>query len=497
MLALLARQLLLRGQDSASSVVEFIQLCEELSTGSAVSCRSTAQQLCPTLMRPSDNLHMMPNAAHGLNFQSGGGSAHGSLACHKHEIVTVTLGPSHAPSSRLQEWTTDTAEPAAAPRSTPELRACIEDGGKLAASATPHALEAWAESAEAEACRTLLDERFAELEEQVAATSTRRARNEMLQRVVAEWGEPASVGMLLLLCGCDVSDSYDEFLSCTIVPSRSSRLLLDVNVYSRSPRLDGGAWRCTTCTFHRHARWWASKVVVGSIVHTLAQPTCPRPEERPSAARAALPTFAELDANLSTAPASGTPIDVVGSRWRAVAPQHTVWTTTEVLPVHAGSIVTFPPNWYHRVVPPAADAPTAAVTLRAQWLADSAFWSGETVLDDEAAHHVPTSRGGVCFTRWDLIHALRRPDVDRAHGIPTPPCTIDAAPFAAMRDARTLATPTFATPPFERPRPQRQAPTGSWPHPARILGTTALALGLPLLVVRRTEVFRLLEELGS
>ena len=213
---------------------------------------------------------------------------------------------------------------------------------------------------EGEACRQLAQRAFADVGVQLEAARTRHERNRLLRATVETWSEPASLASLLLLFGCDASQSYDEFFSCTLVPEPQSYVSLDVNVYQRNIQPMGSAWECTTCTFHRHTRWWASHTVAGTIVHTMAQPTCPRADE--SSPTRAVPMFAALDANLSAATHLGTAIDVEGSRWRLPG-HHSVWTTTEVLPIHAGTTVLFSPNWYHRVIPPTADASHSAMTL--------------------------------------------------------------------------------------------------------------------------------------
>ena len=133
-----------------------------------------------------------------------------------------------------------------------------------------HAMESAPDAESLDACRVRILMAFERTSEVLAATSTRTARNAVLCAVTAAWGAPSTVATLIWLFGCDAAASYDEFLSCTLV---LEKVHLDVNVYFRLRRPDGGPWTCRTCGIHRHSAWWASRTVAGAIVHTIAQPT--------------------------------------------------------------------------------------------------------------------------------------------------------------------------------------------------------------------------------
>jgi hypothetical protein len=162
-----------------------------------------------------------------------------------------------------------------------------------------------------DACRVRILIAFERTSEVLAATRTRTARNAVLRAVTIAWGAPATVAILIGLFGCDASASYDEFLSCTLV---LEKVHLDVNLYFRLRRPDGGEWTCTTCGIHRHSAWWASRTVAGAIVHTMAQPTCPSGPDSAST-NSAWPRFDTLDTPLADVGPNGTRVDVTGSRY--------------------------------------------------------------------------------------------------------------------------------------------------------------------------------------
>ncbi len=340
-----------------------------------------------------------------------------------------------------------------------EVLACMLQGG-LSENASRRDIEAWAESGTATDCRNLVRNAFRAVGERLRNTKTRQARNRLLRAIVEEWGDPASVAALVLLLGCDPTRSYDEALSCDL-PSETGAVSLDVNVYTRNVRPNGGspssdgAWACHTCKVHRHQRWFASITTVGSLTHTMAEPTCPRASE----SLCSVPSFDTLDEGLaannnnhSAQSSLGTVIDRVGSRWR-IREGETVWTTTDVVAVEAGESVLFSPNWFHRVIPQQRGAPYAAVTLRAQYHGDIIF--GDDAVLDGSRFGVKSSDYHVCYTRWDLVHALRHPDLrtwaGRRLGIPTPRCTITPMPISPDAGSFTVVAP-FKTPAFLRPQ---------------------------------------------
>ena len=56
-------------------------------------------------------------------------------------------------------------------------------------------------------------------------------------------------------------------------------------MYQRNPPpapSEGGeaaAWSCGSCGLHAHPRWFASRVVAGSVAYTMAQPSCAPDDE--------------------------------------------------------------------------------------------------------------------------------------------------------------------------------------------------------------------------
>ena len=265
--------------------------------------------------------------------------------------------------------------------------------------------------------------------------STRSRRNAVLREIVLQWGEPAAVATLLYLFGCDVSESYDEFLSCTVtLPG----ITLDVNVYARLQPAHGGDWSCTTCGLHRHTTWWAAASVAGTLVHSLAQPRCASSPADPPP-----PRLEELDASLA---ANGSAADVMGSVYTVGGVE---WETTDVVNVAAGQSLLFSPSWVHRVVPAAAGATHAAVSLRVTAEADELLTELDEAVATPRGMGVSNSNYSVCFTRADLIRALMAPElrhgprsqqlISRQRGLPIA-CTISPVPLA---EANRVASPPF------------------------------------------------------
>ena len=475
---------------------QLLQLCHDLGEHrAATTCRSTARELCPIsgALTASNELAA---AAGRFSFSTDGKEASNG-ACTAREMITVTPA-ALALSTQFSDWTRAAPNAAETSGSAPgQLRACVDTRARASASALE--LESWAEGEESERCRTLVTAAFAEIRSRVREATDRTARNELLRSVADDWGEPSTVAALLLLFGCDASHSFDELTQCALDPLNDqsaigSTLRLDVNLYARALRLDGAEWKCTTCTFHRHTHWFPSHTVAGTVLHTIAHPTCPSaaerhatggsaPEAEPEAsaphaplAAVTVPTFAELDVNLSHAvfPSKPSPIDVPGTRWRLLPGRQAVWETTEVVPVPSGHTVLLSPSWYHRVVPPPAGATHAAMTLRVEYMADSKFPVQAALLDDPA---VGTKRSAyaVCFTRWDLIRALLQLELHgdslearmeaRRRGLRLDmlACSIKPVRLSSLANPAVLATPPFSTPPFLRPKkPRVAAPPSSW-----------------------------------
>lgn len=352
-----------------------------------------------------------------------------------------------------------------------KAQACIEEN--LTPSASPLELAAWAESISAEACRRLLFRALDGVQPLLQGARTRASRSAVLRAVSDVWGKPSTLALLLLLVGCNPEQSYDEFLSCTVEgPGFARALELDVNVYMRSQRLvesykfDPGErrlarshtsrpWVCTTCGIHTHSRWWASRTVVGSITHTISQPVC-------QVDTTGLPSFAELDANLSSAPATGTAVDKIGSRYLIEKPSaqdqelgveepSQALETTDVVVVPSDASILFSPAWYHRVVPAPASARHAAVTFRVQDRQDATF---DSKRDRLQVPHLGVGRSvyHTCITRWDLAYGLRDPAFahrdGRRRGMSMPNCSIE--PLLLQMSSTLTPVKPFQTPPFVR-----------------------------------------------
>ena len=298
------------------------------------------------------------------------------------------------------------------------------------------------ESDRVDACRVRILLAFNTISEMLAATSTRAARNGLLRAVSDVWGAPSTVGTLIWLFGCDPSNSYDEFLSCSLV---LADVILDFNVYARLLGPAAKEWNCTTCGIHRHAKWWASRTVAGAIVHTIAQPTCPMAAPRASI-RGAWPRFDELDSSLADAGPAGTRVDVNGSRYLLSS---AVWKTTDVMRVDAGQSLVFSPSWFHRIIPTPRDATHWSMTMRVAYHREVKQVDSQLSPVALSTHY---SNRSVCFTRRDLVRALLHPHLRTfkgvQRGLPAIGCTIESIPLSRTRFEVVHQEPLPAMPPF-------------------------------------------------
>jgi hypothetical protein len=280
----------------------------------------------------------------------------------------------------------------------------------------------------AQRCLKLSIAAIAVMRSALAAARSRSERNALLRRVVTEWGSPAVLGGLLLLHGavCDAEDSYDEFTTCRVqgldkpLPSGAAGLELEVNVWQRNiVHHANHNWTCSTCGFHNHPFWFASRVVAGSVTHSMAHPTCRTVANEDEPPR----TFAELDADLPAAGPEGTQVDRVGAQYTlrdAKQPHDMIWRTCEVVRLLAGETLLFPPSWFHRVVPPAEGASHAAVTLVAKYSGDIRYSDTGSARGKQSGHfvlrpsefHTPNTRMRICWSVRTLVLALRDPHLD-------------------------------------------------------------------------------------
>ena len=112
--------------------------------------------------------------------------------------------------------------------------------------------------------------------------------------------------------------------------------------------------------------WFASRMVAGSLTHTLAVPTCAHADDSATLAdTAALPSFADLDRDIAQVGPNGSRVDVVGSRyWRAGSRGgDPPWRTAEVVRLEAGDSYVFAPSWF-RAPRPVISSDPHAVSLR-------------------------------------------------------------------------------------------------------------------------------------
>eukprot|EP00933_Yihiella_yeosuensis_P011743 TRINITY_DN11935_c0_g1_i4.p1 TRINITY_DN11935_c0_g1~~TRINITY_DN11935_c0_g1_i4.p1 ORF type:complete len:468 (+),score=61.63 TRINITY_DN11935_c0_g1_i4:65-1405(+) len=254
--------------------------------------------------------------------------------------------------------------------------------------------------------------------------TTRKMKNEIMRVIVQAWGEPEVLADILETVGCsdhaveDGVSQYDEFSQCFIHDQEETGLQLGVHVYQRAVAPGGIEWQCSTCTFHDHPLWFASRVVAGSLTHTLAAPTC--------LAEAGFPTFESLDSNLAESD-NGTAVDIVGTKY-SLAEQLIAWETKEVTTVRAGQTVLFAPSWAHRVIPPPRDTSKTTVTFVAGFQDDPEI---KALNDTKAGQRykyaspedlaVMESEMHQCWEKSDLIAGLRSGG-DFSEGISKLPC---------------------------------------------------------------------------
>ena len=127
----------------------------------------------------------------------------------------------------LKDWTHSFNSTATAERPSARLRACVD--AYISPVATIEELQSWSMGPNSDRCRAIITKAFIEVGARFDATSAagtlqRDARNALLRTVTDEWGEPRVVGAMVLLLGCDPTESYDEFLSCTCA-ARSTHTL--------------------------------------------------------------------------------------------------------------------------------------------------------------------------------------------------------------------------------------------------------------------------------
>eukprot|EP00933_Yihiella_yeosuensis_P007194 TRINITY_DN11211_c2_g1_i1.p1 TRINITY_DN11211_c2_g1~~TRINITY_DN11211_c2_g1_i1.p1 ORF type:complete len:466 (-),score=52.26 TRINITY_DN11211_c2_g1_i1:129-1526(-) len=249
--------------------------------------------------------------------------------------------------------------------------------------------------------------------------TTREAKNEIMRVMAQAWGEPGVLADILETLGCESVDeekhisTYDEFTSCVIKGVEEKRMSptgfqIEVHTYQRAIDPENLEWKCGTCTFHAHSEWFASRVVAGSITHTIAGPTCTAEGDAPS--------FDSLDLGLEKlVHNNGTAIDVVGTKY-SVAEQHVAWETKEVATLQTGQTVLFAPTLFHRVIPPPHGTKKAGVTFVVKYLYDpelqalrnESSQAGQkyTVIDPPGFHY-PPGRMHTCWEMSDLIAELR------------------------------------------------------------------------------------------
>jgi hypothetical protein len=150
--------------------------------------------------------------------------------------------------------------------------------------------------------------------------------------------------------------------------------------------------------------------------------------------------------------------------------------------VSAGQSLVFSPTWFHRIIPPPKDATHWPVTFRAAYV-------DEIKLSDTQALWPPAlsvrhSNNSVCFTRHDLVRALRHPSMEALEGvqrgIPAIGCTIAPVPlptvsYTVVRQAGLPTAPPFVT---ERgamvrsPQPHLMPPNSAVNVPLQLHGRT-------------------------
>eukprot|EP00933_Yihiella_yeosuensis_P011741 TRINITY_DN11935_c0_g1_i1.p1 TRINITY_DN11935_c0_g1~~TRINITY_DN11935_c0_g1_i1.p1 ORF type:complete len:475 (+),score=74.11 TRINITY_DN11935_c0_g1_i1:65-1426(+) len=278
-------------------------------------------------------------------------------------------------------------------------------------------------------CAPLFMELWRLAAKRLEEATTRKVRNEIMRVIAQAWGEPEVLVDILETIGCsspieEHMSTYDEFSQCRIPEQleqgqAESGLELVLHVYQRAIAPSGQEWECSTCTFHAHDSWMASRMVAGSVTHTLTSPTC--------LAEADFPTFDSLDSFLAESD-NGTKVDVVGTRY-SLPEQPTAWETKEVTTVRAGQTVLISPAWHHRVIPPPRNTSKTSITFLARWRLDP---EPKALKDDDITGQrfqytmpddlaVASSDLHRCWELPDLIAELRSGG-DFSEGISKLPC---------------------------------------------------------------------------
>jgi hypothetical protein len=113
----------------------------------------------------------------------------------------------------------------------------------------------WATLMASQPCNDIAKEYFQKisthLEENPQDADHGDRANIILRLVTIHWGHPSVVANLMLLFGCNPEDSFDEFLSCTII---LGNMWVDINVFQRNVDTKGDPWQCQTCSLHSVSR---------------------------------------------------------------------------------------------------------------------------------------------------------------------------------------------------------------------------------------------------
>ena len=167
-------------------------------------------------------------------------------------------------------------------------------------------------------------------------------------------------------------------------------------------------------TLFKHKRWFASRVIAGSITYSMFRPDCPHSLDENK-----LPTDQELDENLASVH-NGTLLDQLGTRFTKTVDKQAVWETAEVVNLQEGDTLVFSPSWYHRIPPQATDAAYSAMSIVVKYeplpLPDGALVVDADGIDDF------DSKKAACYKMIDLYRALSNENLDVKKGLPRFPC---------------------------------------------------------------------------
>lgn len=298
--------------------------------------------------------------------------------------------------------------------------------------------ELWVMTRSAALCRALGRRGLAMIERRLTQARSRDEHNRLARLFVDAWGSPVVTAGLLAVFGYDPAYSYDDLFRCQL-KLEDSGLSVNINVFQRLHPADGATWSGENCVLHRHPKWFASRMVVGSVTHTVCRPVC-LGEAEP------VPAFAELDARLEDADENGTLVDVVGSRYRLSEESGIVCETTEVVRIRAGESYVFSPAWLHRTIPNTAGATHVGVSLQVAANEDIDFGrrnggcggegapppfrpSGAPVVLEHGVGVAGVTELRLCWARWELAAALLSSDLDESRGLPVQPCTVRPRSF--------------------------------------------------------------------